>query len=210
MNNKIVLVKKDGTKQLLNSITGMSLNFSGTNNSITVHEGTKFSQCIMNLVSNMNIEIGRSKFGIVKLKIYGNDSDVSIGDNFSCWGLEIRCHEERTSVTIGNDCMFSEEILIYPTDVHTILDQFTGEILNFGKPITIGNHVWCGRGVTFLKGSTVLNDSILASHSLVNSVFNRSNIIIGGSPAKIIKQGINWARETPYQTHQKQRFRDSK
>lgn len=151
----------------------------------------------------MDIKIGKSIFGIVKLKIYGNQSKVEIGENFSCWGTEIRCHEQETSVTIGNDCMFSEEILMYPTDVHTIFDKFTGEVLNFSKPITIGNHVWCGRAVTFLKGSMVFDDSIVASHSLVKSVFSESNVIVGGSPARILKQGVNWARETPYQTYQK-------
>ena len=101
--------------------------------------------------------------------------------------------------------MFSEDILIYPTDVHTIYDQSTGELLNLGKPITIGNHVWCNRDVKILKGSVVGNDVVIAANSLVNkSFFNDNNVILGGQPAKILKRNINWSRETPWEYLQKQ------
>lgn len=202
-NNTITLLKNDGSQELLSSVSGININFIGHNNNVTIYEGTTFSNCSMNLVSGMNIEIGKSKFGIVKLRVFGNQSIIKIGQDFSYWGVEIRCHEQNTSVSIGNECMFSEEILIYPTDVHCIFDKLTGEVLNFGKPITIGNHVWCGRGVTFLKGSSILNDSVIASHSVVTKIFNEDNIVIGGNPAKTLKQGVNWARETPYEFHQK-------
>lgn len=202
-SNKIVLVKSDGTRNIIDSMSGMEVIFLGNNNEIIIYEGTKFFNCTINIISDMKIEIKNSKFDIVKLRIFGNHSNIKIGENFSCWGVEVRCHEENTSVTIGNDCMFSEEILIYPTDVHSILDQFTGEILNLSKPISIGNHVWCGRRSTFLKGSMVLNDSVVASHSLVTTAFEEKNIIVGGNPAKTIKRRINWARETPFKLQQK-------
>ena len=202
-NNTITLLRNDGSQELLSSVSGININFIGHNNNVTIYEGTTFSSCSMNLVSGMNIEIGRSKFGIVKLRIFGNKSTINIGKDFSCWGVEIRCHEQSTAVSIGDECMFSEEILIYPTDVHSIFDKFTGEVLNLGKPITIGNHVWCGRGVTFLKGSSVLNDSVIASHSIVTKAFSEDNVVIGGNPAKTLRQGINWARDTPYDLHQK-------
>ena len=202
-NNTITLIRNDGSQELLSSVSGINIKFIGHNNNVTIYEGTTFSSCSMSLVSGMNIEIGRSKFGIVKLRVFGNQSTIKIGKNFSCWGVEVRCHEQNTSVSIGNECMFAEEILIYPTDVHSIFDKFTGEVLNLGKPITIGNHVWCGRGVTFLKGSSVLNDSVIASHSVVTKAFSEDNVVIGGNPAKTLRQGINWARDTPYDLHQK-------
>ena len=203
--NIIEFIKNDGSRNLISSIPGVSINFHGINNHIVIYEGTKFTNCAMILISNMHIEIKKSNFGIVNLKIFGNHSDVSIGNNFSCWGVEIRYKEKNTTVKIGDNCMFSEDILIYPTDVHTIYDQSTGELLNLGKPITIGNHVWCNRDVKILKGSVVGNDVVIAANSLVNkSFFNDNNVILGGQPAKILKRNINWSRETPWEYLQKQ------
>lgn len=84
--NIIELIKNDGSRDLISSIPGVSINFHGVNNHIIIHEGTKFTNCVMILISNMHIEIKKSAFGIVNLKIFGNHSDVSIGNNFSCWG----------------------------------------------------------------------------------------------------------------------------
>lgn len=202
-NNTINFVKRDGSQELVDTVPGIRINFSGSNNSVTIYEDTKFSNCSISLISNMTIEIHKSIFGIVNLRIFGNQSKIKIGRNFSCWGVEIRCHEQETAVFIGNECMFAEEILIYPTDVHTIFDQLTGEILNLGRPIVVGNHVWCGRGVTILKGGKISDDSVIASQSLITSTFKESNVIVGGSPAKVLKTGINWSRETPFDSERK-------
>lgn len=155
----------------------------------------------------MAIEIGKSNYGIVNLKIFGTHSDVIIGNNFSCWGVEIRCHEKNTSVSIGDDCLFSEDILIYPTDVHTVYDLDTGKILNLGEPIKIGNHVWCNRDVKILKGSLIGSNVVITSNSLVikNKIDDINNVIIGGIPAKILKRNINWSRESPFHYYTKQK-----
>lgn len=204
-DNTIEIIKNDGSRQIVNSIKGVSINFHGTNNHIVIHEDINFVNCAFILISNMNIEIGKSNFNIVNLKIFGNQSDVSIGKNFSCWGVEIRCHEANSSVKIGDNCLFSEDILIYPTDVHAIFDQETKELLNISEPIIIGNHVWCNRDVKILKGSNIGNDVVITSGSLVTKHKGNklNNIIIGGVPAKVIKTGINWSRETPFQYKQR-------
>lgn len=198
--NIIELIKKDGTRELVKSFPGLSVNFHGKDNHILIYEGTIFRNCALILISDMYIEIKNSIFQINNLKIFGNSSEVTIGENFSCWGVEIRCHEQKTAVKIGDNCMFSEEILIYPTDVHTIYCENTGKLLNRGKPILIGNHVWCSRGVKFCKGSVIGNDNIISLEAIVtDSTETKNNVIIGGSPAKIIKENINWSRETPWE-----------
>ena len=96
--NTIELVKSDGARIFLSSIPGVSINFHGKNNHIIIHEGTKFKNCAMIFISNMHIEIKNSTYELVNLKIFGNHSEVLIGKNFSCWGVEIRCHEVNTKV----------------------------------------------------------------------------------------------------------------
>ncbi|MBF1219553.1 MAG: acetyltransferase, partial [Fusobacterium periodonticum] len=117
-NNLIEFVTKDGSRRSIgpNDIKGLRFNFLGENNHIVIHEGTTFSDCSMSLIKDSYIEIGASQYLINKLYLFANQSRIEIGTDFSCWGVEIRCHEPKCLVTIGNDCMFSEEILIYPTD----------------------------------------------------------------------------------------------
>lgn len=197
--NFIEMVRRDGSRTRVSEtdIPGLRFNFLGTNNHIIIHENTKFHDCSFTFISNMSVEIGKTKHQISRLYLFGNGSDIKIGDDFSCWGCEIRCHEKNTRVSIGNDCMFSEDILIYPTDVHSIYDENTKELLNIGEPITIGNHVWCCRGVRILKGAFVNDNSIIGMNSMVTKKFLETNLVILGSPAKIQKQGVNWSRESP-------------
>ena len=53
--------------------------------------------------------------------------------------------------------------------------------------IKIGNNVWIGAKATFLDGSVVGNNSIVAAGAVVRGIFP-DNVIIGGVPAKIIKK----------------------
>lgn len=55
------------------------------------------------------------------------------------------------------------------------------------KGIKIGNNVWIGAKVTFLDGSIVGNNSVVAAGAVVIGVFP-DNVIIGGVPAKILKE----------------------
>lgn len=202
-NLKIEVIQKDGSTKIVDSIDGIRFNVMGEGNSVKLYEGTVFINCLFSLSGGMKIVIGSSKFNIVGLNIFGKESNVSIGSNFSCWGVEIRCHEQKTSVSIGANCMFAQDILIYATDVHSIFDQFTGKLLNLGEPVTIGDKVWCARGVTFLKGSTIRNHVVIGADSLVNKEFNENNVIIAGNPATVVRRGIDWARDTPFEYQQK-------
>lgn len=199
------MIQKDGSIKLVETIPGVRFNIAGNENILKIHEGTTFTNCLFSLSGGMNVTIGASKFGIVGLHIFGKESNVQIGSNFSCWGVEIRCHEQQTSVSIGDNCMFAQDILIYATDVHSIFDQFTGELLNLGEPVIIGNNVWCARGATILKGSIIRNHVVIGADSLVNKKFNENHVIIAGTPAAIVKRGIDWVRDTPFEYEQKRK-----
>jgi len=53
--------------------------------------------------------------------------------------------------------------------------------------VQIGNNVWLGRGVMVLKDSIVGDNSIVAAGSVVTKKFE-DNKILGGIPAKVIKE----------------------
>lgn len=193
----IEMVKKDGSIIPVSEIPGVRISTHGKGNHIIFHEESKFVNCGMSLQSGMQITIERSQYAINNLKIWGMESIISIGENFSCWGVEIRCHEPNCIVNIGNDCLFSEEILIYPTDVHAIFDRDTGRILNLTKPINIGNNVWCGRRVNILKGVNIPNNCIIGMASVVANSFGEEYCAIAGNPAKIIQTNVDYSRERP-------------
>lgn len=54
------------------------------------------------------------------------------------------------------------------------------------KGIQIGNNVWIGAKVTFLDGSKVGNNTVVAAGAVVSGEFP-DNVVIGGIPARIIK-----------------------
>lgn len=90
--------------------------------------------------------------------------------------------------------MFSNEITFRTGDSHSIINNL-GERINQSEDIRIGNHVWIGQKVIVLKGAEIGNDSITGTASLVTGKKFEDNVIIAGSPAKVIKQGVSWDHE---------------
>jgi acetyltransferase-like isoleucine patch superfamily enzyme len=94
------------------------------------------------------------------------------------------------SVKIGDDCMFSWEILVLDTDYHKIF--LDGRIINEPKEIVIGNKCWIGCRTTLLKGSEIPENTIVGAGSLVNKELKQGNGIYAGNPATLLKEGTRW------------------
>lgn len=67
--------------------------------------------------------------------------------------------------------MISFGVIIRPDDGHTIFSPESKQILNYGKDIKIGNHVWLGEQVIILKGAVIPDNTIVGAKSLVNKQF---------------------------------------
>lgn len=121
-------------------------------------------------------------------------SEIVIGDNTTTESMCQFASCEGKKIIIGNDCMLSHGIDIRNTDSHSILND-RGERINPSADIRVGDHVWIGIRSTLLKGSFIPSNCVVAAQSLVNSSLNASEyVLIAGSPAKVIKSGINWDR----------------
>lgn len=107
-------------------------------------------------------------------------------------GVEIYMYGNKSRMIIGEDCMFSNNIRIFTSDGHRIVNEITGETLNKNRKVYIGNHVWLGRNCTICKNVTISDNSIVGTGSIVTKKFYKPNIIIAGNPAKEIKSNINW------------------
>lgn len=119
------------------------------------------------------------------VKIYGN-SKVSIGDD--SW-VGINCiisSAKPGSVKIGNNCDIAPNVLLI-NGTHEIGKHDrragTGKTLD----ISIGDGVWIGTASTINGGASIGSGSIVASGSIVMEGDFPKNVILGGVPAKIIK-----------------------
>lgn len=103
------------------------------------------------------------------------------------------------TVNIGNDCLVVHGVSIRSGDGHTIYDINSKLILNnANSEIIIGNHVWIGRHVSILKNAAIPSNTIVGMNSMVTKEFVSENCILAGSPAKIIKEKVNWSMKSPF------------
>ena len=63
------------------------------------------------------------------------------------------------------------------------------EVLN---EIVIGSHVWIGCGVKIYKGTVIPDGSVIAANSVVRGVFTTPGSLIGGHPARVLREGVHW------------------
>jgi acetyltransferase-like isoleucine patch superfamily enzyme len=92
-------------------------------------------------------------------------------------------------LTIGDNCAISWDCQFLDEDFHEI--NYLGK-KNNEKSIVIGNNVWIGCGVKIYKGTIIPNNCVIASNSIIKGIFSLENSLIGGNPAKIIKENIEW------------------
>lgn len=100
--------------------------------------------------------------------------------NFDCTFLDV------CEVRIGDNCMLGPNVHIY-TATHPInpIERNSGK--EYGKPVNIGDNVWIGGGSIINPGVTIGDNVVIASGSVVTKDVP-DNVVVGGNPAKIIKQ----------------------
>lgn len=180
---------------------------NGNNNQVNIAKNRviKGLSVVMN-GNNKSLVIDSGVRNIVNLKfesIRGNNQKVRIGKNFSCGGLQIRMNDGDERCFIGDECLFSWDIKIRTSDGHSIVDLDTNKAVNLPEDVLIGDRVWCCEEVSFLKGSRIANDCVIGTRALITKAFTDSNVVIAGSPAKIVKHNIGWHRDMPYLHNEK-------
>ena len=198
-SNKLYVFDLSGNKKQVQSIKGLTVNWEGCNSTIEIslHACNAFKDCIITCHDNNFVKIDSTNFGINNLiSSLENSCQLKIGKDFSCSGVNFIYNEQNKSINIGDDCMFSWGINFRTSDGHTIIDNKTNKVINYGADINIGNHIWIGQCVTIFKGVIISDNSVIGASSLVNKTFTVPNCIIAGMPAKIIRRDINWDRKT--------------
>lgn len=166
---------------------------SGTGNFLEIGPDSVFTGKITVIGDNNRILLGSNINYRGDILVAGDDQTVTIGDFTTAVQAYIFC-SENTNVTIGHSCMLSRAIEIRTTDAHSVVERASGMRLNPAADIIIGDHVWIGLSSIINKGANIPSDSIVGAMSFVNSAFDEEGVIIGGTPARIIRRGITWHR----------------
>jgi len=120
------------------------------------------------------------------LRFLGNG--IKIGNNV---GLGSHGHygSGMGFVDIGDNTIFGNYVSVHPEN-HNFSDlskPIRDQGVNSKGGVKIGNNCWIGAKVTILDGTVIGNGCIIAAGAVVKGIFP-DNVIIGGIPAKVIKQ----------------------
>ncbi len=96
-----------------------------------------------------------------------------------------------TSVTIGEGSAIGWGSQILDSDFHAL--SIEGVERESQKAIIVGERVWIGSRVTILKGAQIADGSVVASGTIVSGSFQETNVLIAGSPARIVRRNVTWA-----------------
>lgn len=164
------------------------------NSQLSCEESEIYKSSITVLGNRNRIEFSKGcKIGNMTMLIKGDNCSIKFGKDVSVNGATLICMGKNNYIRIGNECMLSDNIQIWNTDSHPILND-EEKIINPSKPISIGDKVWIGKNVSILKGVTIGNGSIIGMGSIVTKDLP-SNYLCVGNPAKAIKAIGGWRRE---------------
>ena len=110
--------------------------------------------------------------------------NIEIGENFytnhNCVILDGAKVKFGDNVFIAPNCCFS-------TAGHPLDVEQRNMGLEIAWPITVGNNVWIGSGVTVLPGVTIGDNSIIGAGSVVNKDIPEGVIAVG-NPCKVLRK----------------------
>jgi len=114
------------------------------------------------------------------------DSKISIGKDCQICN-RFTAISEGEGIEIGDNVLVGTAVTVMDSDFHDIEPsrRLTGTPKT-GK-VAIADNVWIGDRVTILKGTSIGKNSVVAAGAVVSGAFPE-NVVIGGVPAKVIRE----------------------
>ncbi|EHM02238.1 hypothetical protein HMPREF9946_01259 [Acetobacteraceae bacterium AT-5844] len=170
------------------------VNFSpgSVNNTVVFGHNMQLKNASIIVIGSGNkILLGKETIFAGALYMKGDNQTIEIGDYTTVVGAPPRGrglrHHHRPALHVparNRD-----------PDAHSVIDVETRKRVNKARSVSIGDHVWVGMRALFTKGAGIGNDSIVGANAMVTKRFPESNIIVAGSPATVLRQGVTWSRK---------------
>ncbi|TDP01606.1 hypothetical protein [Flavobacterium sp. 245] len=96
-------------------------------------------------------------------------------------------------VVLGNYVRLGAESQIIDTNFHDMIDTTNGEKQKKTAPVFIGNYNFSGSRISIMKNTITPDFCSIATNSFCNKDYTSwgHNILIGGIPAKLIRENIS-------------------
>lgn len=138
--------------------------------------------------------------------IFDIRGDVKFGDKVRfAPRCRLRIHN---SMCCGSDVAFSHETQVFDSNFHYMEPELSPGFYPISKKIVIGSCCWISNRTTVMPGTILPDYIVVASNSLINKDYSflRPNSLIGGVPAKLIKEGYArvWDTDRELQYHLKE------
>lgn len=117
-----------------------------------------------------------------------DNGKVLFGDEFSINSNSIIWANK--SIVFGKGVVIGYDTYIRDSDGHFLIVD--GVRKENTASIIVQDHVWIGAFAKIGKGSSIGNNAVVAMNSVVTGIVPQ-NSIVGGIPAKVIREGTNWS-----------------
>ncbi len=110
--------------------------------------------------------------------------NIEIGENFY---MNVNC-----VILDGAKVRFGDNVFVAPncgfyTAGHPLDYKRRNQGLEYAYPITIGNNVWIGAGVSVLPGVTIGDNTVIGAGSVVTKDIP-ANVVAAGNPCRVIRR----------------------
>lgn len=120
------------------------------------------------------------------LEARAKDSRIEIGNNTRINNGFVAI-AEKSSITIGENCLIGARVEIYDSDFHALsAESRRSGIEHTASSVRIGSNVFIGSNVRILKGVTIGDGCTVGNGSLVINDLP-ANSLSAGIPAKVIR-----------------------
>ena len=133
---------------------------------------------------------GNAYIGTGSRIVVGGNGYLVFGNSFvNTAKITIICFRR---IEFGDNVLTSWDNLIMDTDFHRIKELEKNTDSEIEKDVIVGNHVWIGCRATLLKGTHILDNSVVAAGTVVSKKIKEASVLLAGNPSEIKRRGITW------------------
>lgn len=173
---------------------GITLKTDGGGNRVTVGVPLVGQGCVLDVGGGCDVQIAPNCVLSGLFLFARAGAVIRIGPSTGFNGLVKVLAHERARIDIGELCLFGDGVNVTVSDMHSIIDEASGQRINPAADVTLGNHVWLGQNVLVLKGARIGEHTVVGANGLVTGTLPAHSLCVG-SPARVIRSGITWRHD---------------